>query len=315
MTKDNDDLCPEVLSNYTFMPSGVKNVALISMVKNEEDIILENLIWHFAIGFRKFVITDNLSSDSTRQKIQYFANLTNNHAQVFIIDDPIFEHIQSKIITSSYHLARIVWPSVKWIFPVDADEFWITTKPLNEIIDKLERSKYNAVKTNVSRYGPSDNDYYLFNQDAKFYEKFHYHTSGFSDKPDLPKIALKAKANLEIDQGNHAAKNFDSRKYIEAIDSASFGLTMREFPIRSSEHAHMKYFNSMQANLKGKKLGVLNAGYSTHWDAYAEYIKEFADKAGEVKFNETFIDESQSLDDLLPIGRAFEILNDVVSHY
>ena len=54
------------------------------MVKNEEDIIFENLVWHFATGFRKFIIVDNMSTDQTRNKIQEFSQLVKNHAQVLI---------------------------------------------------------------------------------------------------------------------------------------------------------------------------------------------------------------------------------------
>lgn len=42
------------------------------MVKDEEDVIFENLVWHFCVGFRKFIIVDNNSTDKTRILIEKF---------------------------------------------------------------------------------------------------------------------------------------------------------------------------------------------------------------------------------------------------
>lgn len=93
-----------------FNSKGIEDIVLISMVKNEEDIIFENLVWHYAIGFRKFIIIDNNSTDNTKSIIEKFAALTEKKAIVFLINDKIFEHIQTRIITGSYLFAKSVWP-------------------------------------------------------------------------------------------------------------------------------------------------------------------------------------------------------------
>ncbi|MGI4775503.1 MAG: hypothetical protein ACRYE9_00995, partial [Janthinobacterium lividum] len=36
-----------------FNSEGINNIALVMMTKDEEDIIYQNLVWHFSLGFRK----------------------------------------------------------------------------------------------------------------------------------------------------------------------------------------------------------------------------------------------------------------------
>ena len=98
------------------------------MIKDEDDIIYENLAWHFAVGFRKFILIDNNSSDNTRNLIQKFINETKELATVILIHDPIEEHNQYKLMTAAYRMSHEIWPEAEWIFPVDADEFWIFSK-------------------------------------------------------------------------------------------------------------------------------------------------------------------------------------------
>jgi len=72
-----------------FTKEGIKNIALITMIKDEDDVIYDNLVWHFCIGFRKFVIIDNNSTDNTRLLVEKFKKQVASNANVVIIDDPI----------------------------------------------------------------------------------------------------------------------------------------------------------------------------------------------------------------------------------
>ena len=299
-----------------FNRAGFDKVVLITMIKNEEDIIFENLVWHFTIGFRKFVIVDNLSTDQTRQKIDEFVKLTEQFAKVFIIEDPIFEHIQSRIVTGAYHLVHSVWPEVTWTFPVDADEFWTPRKPLKEILDNIP-SNIDAIKSLSIRYHPTE-DYYSFNDSSKFYEKLHYHS--IYHKSDnvmihMPKIAIRPKNYFEIEQGNHGAHITSHSNQNANINYASgdlLGLNLFEFQLRSAEQAHRKYFNGMQANLKAQESGMTSKWCGIHWNAYLERIKKYGEEAGEVQFKESFVDLSNLVDDVFPIQRAIEVFYEIV---
>ncbi len=300
-------LAKKYLSSYVFDPNGIDEIALIEMVKNEEDIIFENLIWHFSIGFRKFVIINNLSTDKTLDKIHYFAKLTHNHAKVFIIEDPIEEYIQSRITTGAYDMTRSIWPNVKWVFPADADEFWVTKQPLKQALNKLP-THVDAINVLPSRYLASA-DYYDFNGSTKFYDKLHYRHSIVVHG----KVAVKAQHQIKIVQGNHYIEGKDSPQDIQYIYGNDIGLTMHEFQIRSPEQLDRKLTNAKKVNLKAEELGVISIdrNMNIQWEQYTNYINEYGFKAGEVKFNESFVDLTFAIDDPLPIGRAMEIFANI----
>ena len=296
-----------------FASNAVNEIALIMMVKNEEDIIFENLAWHFSLGFRKFIIINNLSTDQTKQKIESFIQLTKDHTKVFVIEDPIFEYIQSRITTGAYDFARSVWPEVKWFFPVDADEFWLSEHSLQQTLSKIPED-IDMISSVGTRYYAS-NDYYNFDPSSKFYQKLHYRTNHIplNEKPKLSKIAIRAKNNILIHQGNHSANRIDNcnNTPLKSMDGNIIGITMYEYPVRSPEQIHKKLFNGMQANLKAKELGVICKQCGSHWDGYANYLKNNDKGASDMKFRETFIDPTIAIDDPLPIEEALIILNKI----
>jgi len=64
-------------------------VALAMRVRNEEDIVFQNLAWHFASGLRRFLIVDQASTDSTRAEIARFARACEPlGARIVVLDDP-----------------------------------------------------------------------------------------------------------------------------------------------------------------------------------------------------------------------------------
>lgn len=306
-------LTNNVSATYIFESEGVKDAAIIEMIKNEDDIIFENLVWHFVLGFRKFVIIDNLSVDQTRKKIEDFIQLTKNHAKIFVIEDPIFEYIQGPITTGGYNFIRSVWPEVKWIFPTDADEFWVAKRPLSEVLNSIPE-EVEAINVITLKYYPYS-DYYTFNNDERFYEKLHYRS--YSEDVLYAKTAFKAQDCIVIGQGSHVGVGI-SNKYcnhsysLHYEHAISFGLSLYEFPFRSSEQVHRKYSNGLKVNSKAKELDLIHSNIGTHWDIYADYINQYGDKAGEVKFNESFVNLEYAIDDPLPIGRALGIFYDIV---
>ena len=165
------------------------------MVKDEDDIIYENLVWHFAVGFRKFVIVDNKSADKTLELIRKFAAETKNIATVIVMEDPIVEHNQYRIMTGSYHFAHELWPEAKWFFPVDADEFWVFSENQKSAINKIPNN-IDAVSAVRNKYYPTL-DYNDMPKTEKFWRKLHHRDNGWfefdNDKcryVSIPKIFL-----------------------------------------------------------------------------------------------------------------------------
>lgn len=101
----------------------LKIVATI-LTKNEEDIIGTNIEHHLKQGVWKFIVTDNNSSDRTREIAASYPEV------VEIIDEPGDDHNQSKWVTRMAQIACKLKPD--WIVHLDADELWCGLMRLSE---------------------------------------------------------------------------------------------------------------------------------------------------------------------------------------
>jgi hypothetical protein len=115
---------PAVSEGATLEP--VDNLAICMMVRDEADVIMANLLHHYALGCRKFAVMDNLSRDGTASVVSRFARM---HADctVLLVHDPIEGYYQAKKTQGLCRLARDCFgcagDELRLIIPLDADEF------------------------------------------------------------------------------------------------------------------------------------------------------------------------------------------------
>lgn len=289
---------------YGFTKEAIQNIAYYALVKDEEDVIFENLVWHFALGFRKFVIMDNMSSDNTLEVITKFKNLTKNHALVVILNDPEVLYYQGEKATASYYFIRSIWPEVKWVFPTDADEFWFSREKLDQTLERIPENHY--IKTYSYRYHPTidfDN-----NEQSNFYQKLYLRD--YSPHV-MHKNIIQTRDDIAISVGNHwinKKENFDeSIPYIESL-SDDYGIYMYEYYLRSPKQTISKYTKVM------KSLGDETVRINPVLNHFDNLIKNHGlERAGEIMFNEYIIDNKYAINDPLPIDLAFNIFNDVIA--
>lgn len=317
---------------FTKTKDGIENIAFISMVKDESDIIYENLIWHFAVGFRKFIVFDNSSTDNTLSLIKRFAQETKGLATVLIIEDPIIMHNQNKIVNSGYRMAHEIWPEVNWFFPVDADEFWVFSQEPAQSIAKIPNN-IDVISAIKLMYRPSD-DYHYMPVEGKFWHKIHYRNSNWGSydaKRNVysvtPKIFMRYSDNFSICMGNHhiiyndifsikAAEDADE-VYHNLVNDAFYdaadlyGIHLREFHIRSPQQAQKKFTNGLKAaaEIPATNKSSLKAG--EHWLNYQKYLDNASspEEAANQKFND-FSRPANSpdiIDDPLPIDEAIAL--------
>lgn len=253
----------------SFSESGIDNIALITMVKDEEDVIYENLVWHFCVGFRKFVIVDNDSTDKTLALIHKFKKETEGKALVIIIEDPIFEHIQSRIITAAMRTVNVVWPEVEWVFPVDGDEFWYPNRPLDQILADVPKDKDEML---VIQYQQRPCDKYdKIDSSKPFYNSIVCRDRVLSSGGGLGKVAVRSNVTTQIRQGNHEAV-VDGWN-LSKTSANILGLDMRHFAIRSVDQVYRKYWNGAHANIALKKKGGPST-VGSHWDSFLDEVKD-----------------------------------------
>jgi hypothetical protein len=94
-------------------------LAMTLLVRNEVDIVRDNIEFHLARGVDFIVATDNRSDDGTREVLEEYAQA----GVLRIFDEPGRDYSQSRWVTRMVVYAREELGS-DWVLNNDADEFW-----------------------------------------------------------------------------------------------------------------------------------------------------------------------------------------------
>lgn len=173
------------------------------LAQNEEDILGTTIEHHIQQGITNFIITDNASTDRTREIAGKYAEV------VEIIDEPGDNHDQSKWVTRMARLACKLSPD--WIVHLDADELWCN-------LGSLRRQKGSVVRCEkMYLHPPMGNNFDL--QKMRWYLNFDH-----IPIPQECKIAHRPDPEIIITHGNHEAKGKQSE---------SGDLERHHYPIRS----------------------------------------------------------------------------------
>lgn len=294
------DLAPRNLGltyNLIWYGPPCRQVAYVSMIKDEADIIFINLLWHYSLGFRKFVLVDNASTDNTRQEIERFI-VSFTDAVVIIIADPIVGHLQSEFITAAFRVACSIWQDLSWVFPIDADEFLCMERQLSDILDKIPAA-INAVLVPKSQYVATSEFYYIEKR-LPLFRRFRYRERLSHNSS---KVIVRGHPFLEIGQGNHIV-NFRGRDIKSYIGGLAIGLHYREYFLRSEEHARSKVVNGGRAIEAAQAMGKKDCG-GDHWKIWYSIYKEQGESAIASIFQSHHRDANDLIDDPLPLGAVY----------
>lgn len=243
----------------------LEKVAFIAMIKDEEDVIFFNLLWHYELGLRKFFLIDNLSTDRTLESIKLFEQIFTD-TQVFILHDPVIAHYQGKKITGACRFAMSLWNNLEWLILSDADEFLCPMQPLHSIFENIPET-IDAVIVPKSFYNlfpgesAEDNDF--------FFRRIRHRTpvTHISSK-----AIMRANPQFTVSQGNHHIFDQDNNEIHNYL--CNLNLTYREFRMRSHTHYKKKVLNGGRAVEAAKQQGFAQVG-GGHWEAlYKLYLKQ-----------------------------------------
>ncbi len=262
------DLTAQTEVGSPFLPC-----AAVFMVKNEADIIGTNLGWLHRLGVRRFVVMDNDSADGTWAALTDF-QAAHSDAELLAIRDPIVAYTQARKVSGMCQLARSVWPDVQWLFPLDADEFLVTRHGLRALV-----------------YVPEDIQALTVPKMVHF-RPLPYHAGkagallgGMSVRSAPwavpPKVLVRARAELNVGQGNHKAELPNRRA--SYTGGFQYGFSMREFQTRSFEQFLAKVRHGgaavLAANARGQPVG------GEHWVAWHELLLQ----GGEAALREEYV--------------------------
>ena len=274
-------------------------LAIVMMVKDEEDIIFANLTWHFAMGARQFLIMDNLSTDSTRAEIDRFIRLSEPlGARVLVIDEREEGYYQSRKTTAAAHLAKTYF-GAEWVIALDADEFiYISHGDLYSVLARGEKQIENEL--GISRLTA------LFTASIQFQLIDHFCTASDSVGEPNPivrmpfrrrkakggyKTAARWDSSLVFGQGNHVV-NIVGGGMIPAVRAGPFGAHIRHFPVRSFDHFRRKVINGGKAYLKAPDLSPKTG---QHWREWYKVFEQQGESALRQLFDENFVARADEL--------------------
>jgi glycosyltransferase involved in cell wall biosynthesis len=195
-------------------------VVMTLLVRDEEDILRENLDYHLANGVDEIILMDNLSSDATADIAREYERAGSLHYLFQSQDD----YAQGRWVTQM--VARAVHDyGADWVINSDADEFWWPHE--GSIKDALASIEADTVAISAKRANfvprPENGEPFWRRMDTRRRVSLNIH--GY---PLPTKVAHRALNDVEVEQGNHCI--FVSGRQAPCVPGP---FTILHFPVRT----------------------------------------------------------------------------------
>src|SRR5947209_4155029 len=168
------------------------------LVRDEEDILSTNIEFHLAKGVDFFVITDNLSADSTPDIIDEYVRA--GVAQY--VHEAGDDFSQYRWVTRMARMAATDY-GADWVINSDADEFWLPVSGSGSIKEALAEigGDVSVILANRSNFIPLGWERRTNPvQEMIFKER---DSKAIFGEPLPPKVAHRAFPDIAVEQGNH----------------------------------------------------------------------------------------------------------------
>lgn len=227
------------------------------LVRNEEDIIKENLDFHLSQGVDFFIVTDNKSIDSTTEILKEYEDKGLLH-YIYQEEDDYNQH---NWVTKMARMAHTDF-NADWIINNDADEFWWPLKGSLKSTFISQANRTNVIVAQRHNFVP-------VKQNVKFYEHMIYRESesiNYLGQALPPKVAHKANSRIYVNQGNHSVSGFWRQS------KAHNQIEILHFPIRS----YSQFLNKIKyGGAAYERNSTLEESVGNAWrKLYSEYKKE-----------------------------------------
>lgn len=233
------------------------------LVKNECDIVRQNIDFHLSAGVDHIVAIDNVSSDGTRDILAEYER----RGLASVVNEPGQDYSQSAWVTSAALMARDKLDA-DWILNNDADEFWFAPSgDLKQVIASATSRKLICQRHNML-FACDDGGEKHWADKAQFriteplpFKRPKDIFEGSLPAPYLylklpPKVLLGAHNLRSIRQGNHDAE------YETNVSGSDSPITIYHFPVRSRKQFELKVTQGGQAYARNSMLAI---GVGWHW--------------------------------------------------
>lgn len=198
------------------------------LVRNERDIIADNIRFHHALGVDSFIVMDNLSTDGTADIVRSLAQ----EIDIECLHQSRDDYNQWEWVTGMARKAATDH-GADWVINNDGDEFWVPQKgDLKSYLSELppETSAVLAQRHNGVVICPEGAplEGVCAPGICSVFERFSTNNLG----QQLPgKVLHRACKTVTVSQGNHAVSDIPGRTEV-----AGEGLRILHYPYRTFAH-------------------------------------------------------------------------------
>ena len=211
------------------------------LVRDEEDIVADNLDFHLAQGVDEVIVTDNGSVDGTLEILRSYEA----RGLVRIIVEPTDDYSQGRWVTRMARLAATEHKA-DWVINNDADEFWWPREGTLRTLFEGLGDDVGAVVGHRTNFVPRPEDDRPYWERMTLRERESLNPVG---KPLPPKLAHRAHPEIVVVQGNHRIKGPDIGS---ELDDGS--IEILHFPMRSYAQFENKIVKGGRAYARNKEL-------------------------------------------------------------
>lgn len=201
------------------------NIVATILAKNEEDIIGATIEHHIEQGVKQFIVTDNNSSDKTREIVSGYPEV------VELIDEPGDNHHQSAWVSRMAHIACKLKPD--WIIHLDADELWTG-------IQSLRRATGPVVACEGMYLHPP------VGLEFDLIEQRWYIDVDHAGLPQETKVAHRPDTDIIITHGNHGVEGVEKAEIFKDIPRHHYPIrSYRQWADKACKHLNLERRNSI----------------------------------------------------------------------
>lgn len=229
------------------------------LVKNEEDVLEDNLLFHKAMGVDGFIITDNNSTDRTSEIIRKYKE---KGWVKEVIEEAATNYEQKDWVDRMIWKAKTTYKA-DWVINADADELWYS--PSGNLKTELSATHANVLNCEMrSVYPEEGKPFWQWDKMIKgVSEPERYDLSRYSIfERQNKKVIHRATCYLQISMGNH--------KVTMLPKQSEYGrVRVYHYNIRGKQHFMEKMINGgKQLEQHSSKRG------GRHWRYFYQLHKE-----------------------------------------
>lgn len=194
-------------------------IVMTLLVRDEQDVIRENIDFHLSQGVDFFIATDNRSVDTTAKILREYEK----KGRLRYLYEGADDYQQCEWVTRMARMAFTEY-GANWVINNDADEFWWPRSGTLRSTFANISHETNMVVADRANFVVTEDERGRFVHRMVYREAVSLNALG---RPLPPKVAHRGCAAIDVAQGNHSVTGLDHPRSISGV------IDILHFPIRS----------------------------------------------------------------------------------